>query len=95
MKRNLLNKEGPTTLQLSETRCGLCQYHDQTMLRSGRHPIYEHFCTHPESGQSAYESRHNAGREIGRDDITPGWCPYIKAPALTQALDEIQGEVIE
>lgn len=78
---NGLPMSGPTKITSTATVCGLCQFHTQHMLMSGEHPIYEHFCHEPRSMAVAkghppiFGEIH--GREIGRTDNTPDWCPLL------------------
>lgn len=80
-------KEG--FVKTSCSSCGLCKWHSQRMQRSGQHPIYEHFCGHPDAPLKANNlSKSDSqiladllGRDlldgvyIGKSSNTPGWCP--------------------
>lgn len=68
------NQQGPerTPVQYGgELRCGLCVHHKAKMIKSGRDPLWEHFCT-----KFAPTSSLDLGRYIGKDDLTPDWCPF-------------------
>jgi len=65
-RRESLN-DGPSFLD-GRMRCTLCKWHGQRMAKSGLHPIYDHYCHHVE----AHDLAHGW---IGRDDVTPSWCP--------------------
>ena len=76
-------------VKTSGNSCGLCKWHSQRMLRSGRDPIYEHFCGHPDAPLRANNLAESdsqilaglLGRDllegvfIGKSCSTPGWCP--------------------
>lgn len=76
-----MNKNGPTKITSTSTVCGLCAFHTQHMVMSGEHPIYEHYCHEPRSMAVArahppiFGEIH--GREIGKTDNTPDWCPLL------------------
>ena len=49
--------------------CGLCKWHQQKMIHSGRNPLYYHFCNHPRGRDGLGENF------IGENAHTPDWCP--------------------
>lgn len=61
--------------------CRSCQHHDNRLLKSGRNPIREHVCTHPNFvGNNQFMSSilgKTNGKKIGNDSKTPRWCPFI------------------
>ena len=73
-------ENGPVKMEWSEWSCGLCKWHRQTMVHSGRHPLYHHYCSHPDVTHDGFElvspfvAEHD-GRFIGEGDRTPQWCP--------------------
>jgi len=77
-----MNETGPTTVRSESQVCGLCKFHEQHMIHSGENPLYHHYCIHPISLQGAAGQKYPniegyAGREIGRSDNTPDWCPVL------------------
>ena len=66
-KRGKMDREG--YYQHTQKSCGLCKWHKQTMIHSGRNPLYHHFCNHPKGRDSLGENF------IGEDSYTPDWCP--------------------
>ena len=81
------NKDGPTIFQSMELRCGMCRHHSQSMQRSGRNPIYHHFCTHPNAGEGERIGALRRGHFIGESDHTPDWCPAGKEKTESEADD--------
>jgi hypothetical protein len=72
------DREGPVLIQASHRSCSGCKWHEQHMLCSGQEPIYDHYCVHPKHPEvtSPFAMLFTRpGREIGRDDRTPRWCP--------------------
>lgn len=58
----------------------MCKYHTQKMMRSGREPIYHHYCEHPDKWNENFNSdfmETNKGTFIGETSDTPHWCPFI------------------
>lgn len=77
-------RDGPIAFTKTEYSCGLCRYHKSHMQRSGRDPVYHHYCTHPDAepktclvGIAALNSLEPDGRFIGRSELTPDWCPIL------------------
>lgn len=79
-------REGFVRSTISKNSCGLCKWHTQRMLRSGRDPIYEHFCQHndaartidnntPKSDLQILLNLEERGVYIGKTSDTPSWCP--------------------
>jgi hypothetical protein len=75
---------GPSNITTTRQCCGLCIHHYSVMIRSGRHPAYNHYCRHEESIEVMRESVKRTGRTlcepgdgrmIGESDTTPHWCP--------------------
>lgn len=68
------------------TSCMGCCHHDQTMIKSGRNPIYWHYCNHPDSkarpesglAWTGLKLLPSKGRLIGENHVTPDWCPVLK-----------------
>lgn len=58
----------------SETHCADCPFHVSQMVMHVRmgNNVYRHTCKHPT--WSEWELR-DGGRQIGKDDIVPDWCP--------------------
>lgn len=87
-------KLGPTTIQLTDKVCGLCQYHKHDMIKSGLDPIYEHYCEHPdilreESRYTQIRVNHpSSGRLVGTKDRTPHWCPFMEDKNANQTKDQ-------
>lgn len=78
-----MNKQaGPTVTRrpgYTDWHCGLCQHHAQVMRKSGRDPIYEHFCTYPTPAPLlASKGDVENAMYIGSEDVTPIWmCPVL------------------
>ena len=77
---------GSTVRQYSRLECGLCKYHFKRMFKSGRNPIYHHFCEHPGIDEKSVKQSKgletindlSSDRFIGETDITPDWCPISR-----------------
>lgn len=74
------NNEGPTfvpqrVVVVDEyTTCQGCKFHEHKLFISGRNPVYDHTCNHPELiGDNLIE--HDL---YGKKIITPEWCPFLK-----------------
>lgn len=70
--------EGPTTWTHSRQSCMGCKWHEQAMMKSGLHPIYNHYCEHPLSTGVSEKERGTKGKWIGQSDATPTWCPVLR-----------------
>lgn len=72
-------QEGPHTRNVlghTEQTCFGCKWHESRMRKSGRDPVYEHFCKHP--AQAHMRVHLDPGAYIGTTDDTPlSWCPVI------------------
>jgi len=77
-------KQGPSVYTVSERKflsCVGCQFTKQNLVCSGRHPIWETLCLHPEIGEFPVGESY--------PPKTPDWCPLVKNPkpeAKTQSL---------
>ncbi len=69
--RGVVNK-GYTVVTETWKSCLGCDYHDHTMIRSGRNPLYHNRCQHPQ-----WKDEFSDRRVIGGTDYTPSWCPLI------------------
>ncbi len=61
--------------------CGLCPHYSSRLLKSGRNPIREYYCNHPnfdnyEDFMSSISGKRD-GRKIGENSNTPKWCPFL------------------
>ena len=70
--------EGPTEIRTVQLHCPGCKYHTSKMVMSGRDPVYDHFCKHPESIEKYSHVGERDGVWMGSTGITPWWCPYRK-----------------
>lgn len=80
MSRTISDQEGP--VERKEYYCSMCKYHSQRMMRSGRNPIYRHYCSHPDKkdDQNLKDYMYNdEGAFTGSRGIAPGWCPFLQA----------------
>lgn len=82
-----MKKEGPTTntFTVTNTTCFDCKYHESNLMKSGKDPIYNHFCLHPESTETnenytpLYLLLDDIKKVyIGKSSTTPEWCPFLK-----------------
>jgi hypothetical protein len=54
-----------------ELVCTQCDFLKHKLLKSGRHPEWECYCTHPKADA-------HTGGFIGSGPSTPQWCPFRK-----------------
>lgn len=76
-----MQTKGPTRIE--EYRCTLCKYLVSNLFTSGREPVYDYYCTEPRAQElrvfrSCFMPRTESHRRIGKDDVTPWWCPFLR-----------------
>ena len=77
-------KQGPTFIRVPQSvtynTCFNCEYLNRHMRRSGRDPIYENHCTHPDIYSGTKRQLRAEGRYISQETppITPHWCPFLQ-----------------
>ncbi len=73
-----LTKCGPTEIRSVRLSCDGCTYHKSKLMKSGKHPKYIHDCTHPDIPEMYKDSIFKVVGNIGYNDNTPYWCPFVK-----------------
>ena len=74
--------EGPKEIIIPEQRyvsCSRCKYYNQSMVKSGNHPIYSYNCNHPAIEQERLIFTGNLHKNVAGVVETPDWCPYLKS----------------
>jgi hypothetical protein len=62
--------------------CVGCKYHQSTLFKSGRDPIYNHKCTHPTVSGRKYPYNSDL-HEDENGNVEPGdWCPFEPVNAI-------------
>lgn len=74
--------EGPTKIVTEHLSCIGCCHLVRCVVATGRHPIHDHACSHPDV---TYKTMYimpdvwsHTDRHIGSTDRTPDWCPFRK-----------------
>lgn len=72
-------REGPTIVTVSHESCLGCKWHEMIMWKSGRNPVYHHYCNHPDSKWEHKSFVDPRSSWIGESNHTPAWCPVKQA----------------
>ena len=67
--------EGPRLeeIHIKKQVCNGCDHHQQELFKSGREPVYWHYCNHARANDELM--LRGGRRRIGESSDTPEWCP--------------------
>jgi hypothetical protein len=77
MKKENIGPTIKTIPAINYKSCDGCKFHKREMLKSGRDPVYSHYCKNEEALCGLKTTF--GGRYIGDSDKVPSWCPVLPA----------------
>lgn len=82
-------KEGPSIKKITITVCQGCKYLLSDLSKTGRNPVRNYHCIHPDVVIKTEFPIVQTPMPIGYSDDTPEWCPYINGKFTKEKIENL------